>query len=369
MRARRAWVALALAGGLALAGCSAGDGDKADTAAHKGAAAEDRGTGAGRAAADQQGTEENAQSEQDGKAAGKTDGPAVKPGSGSTSDGGRSKPPPLRLHVIRTAELQVEVADVEKAIAQARRIAEARGGFVSEENSGFAAGATEDDDGDGDIDASVASSSLIVIRVPQEQYDATLTALARGGKVVSRETDAKDVTDEVVDVESRIASQRASVARVRALMERAERLTDVVALEGELGRRQADLESLLAQQSSLKNRTALSTITLDYREPRSNQVTEKKDDDPSVGDAVAGGWDALVATVRWTAIVIGAVLPFLLPLALGGAVWWSLRRRALRRGSAPEAGTGTDTGTDADTDTDTDTDAASAGRGAARGPA
>ncbi len=67
-------------------------------------------------------------------------------------------------------------------------------------------------------------------------------------------------------MESRIKSQRASVARVRELMDRADKLSDVVTLEGELSGRQAELEALLARQASLKDRTSLATITLSLSE-------------------------------------------------------------------------------------------------------
>ena len=67
-------------------------------------------------------------------------------------------------------------------------------------------------------------------------------------------------------MESRIKTQRASVARIRELMDQATKLSDVVTLEGELSSRQADLESLLAQQTSLKDRTSLATITLSLSE-------------------------------------------------------------------------------------------------------
>ena len=46
-------------------------------------------------------------------------------------------------------------------------------------------------------------------------YHVSSAALGEGGEVVSRRTSAEDVTEEVVDVESRLKSQRASVARQR----------------------------------------------------------------------------------------------------------------------------------------------------------
>ena len=110
-------------------------------------------------------------------------------------------------------------------------------------------------------------------------------------------------------MESRITTQRASVARIRELMDQATKLSDVVTLEGELSTRQADLESLLARQASLKDRTSLATITLSLSETPVEKAAE--DDDPGVVDALAGGWDAFVTMLRWIAGgASAAVLPF-----------------------------------------------------------
>ncbi|MEU6930983.1 DUF4349 domain-containing protein [Streptomyces sp. NPDC046374] len=232
-------------------------------------------------------------------------------------------------HVIRTAELYVEVEDAGKALASARRVTAGAGGHVENET-------TERID-----DTHV--TSRIVLRIPQERYDSVLAELAGAGKLLSRKADAKDVTGQVVDVDSRIATQRASVARVRALMDKATRLSDVVTLEGELSRRQADLESLLAQQAALKDRTTLATITLQLSEPESG-APAGDEDRPGFLDALGGGWDALVAALAWALVVLAAVTPWLALLALAYAVWrWVLRPRLPRRAKtepAPEPGPG-----------------------------
>lgn len=187
--------------------------------------------------------------------AGAAEAPARGAADGSSGSEQAAAPKaPAQQHVIRTASLSVEVADVTKAVATARRVTAGAEGRVENES-------TERID-DGHV------ASHLVLRVPQERYDTVLTELAGTGRLLGRKADAKDVTEQVVDVESRIATQRASVARVRALMQRAEKLADVVTLEGELSRRQSDLEALLAQQSSLKDRTSMATITL--------QLTEKQ---------------------------------------------------------------------------------------------
>ncbi|MGW2085258.1 DUF4349 domain-containing protein [Streptomyces sp. NPDC001880] len=237
-------------------------------------------------------------------------GKAEQGAGGAPSQQKKSDALPSASHVIRTATLSVEVKNVPEAAAVARSVAEGSGGLVANEE-------TERVDDTHDM-------SHLVLRVPQGEYDAVLKQLAGTGKLLSRTSSAKDVTDQVVDVESRIATQRASVARVRKLMEQAERLSDVVTLEGELSSRQASLESLLAQQASLKDRTSLATITLDLSEP---ETAAKDGDDPGFLDALAGGWHAFVTMLLWLAMAVGAAAPFLAALAVLVLLWRLLRRR------------------------------------------
>lgn len=223
-------------------------------------------------------------------------------------------------HVIRTASLSVEVKSVSRAAAAARTTVQGAGGLVANES-------TEQ------VDETRATSHL-VLRVPQESYDQVLRDLSGAGKLLSRTSTAKDVTDQVVDVDSRIATQRASVARVRKLMDRADKLADVVTLEGELSSRQAELESLLAQQASLKDRTSLATVTLDLTEPEA--VADEDDGGPGFLDALGGGWHAFVTGLRWLAMAIGASAPFLAVAAVLAVLWRVLRRRSRKEGPAGE---------------------------------
>ncbi|MFJ2024889.1 DUF4349 domain-containing protein [Streptomyces sp. NPDC087897] len=244
-------------------------------------------------------------------------GAAVSPADGKASGNKKVAKPGGASHVVRTATLSVEVRSVPKAVAAARTAAEGAGGLVASEN-------TER------LDDTYETSHL-VLRVPQERFGEVLRELSGSGKLLSRTSNAKDVTDQVVDVESRISTQRASVARVRELMDKAEKISDVVALEGELSSRQSDLESLLAQQASLKDRTSLATITLDLTPPDAPDE-DGEEEDPGFLDALGGGWDAFVTMLRWIAVAFGAAFPFLLTAALAVVVWRVLRkRRAARR--------------------------------------
>ncbi|MEU6512591.1 DUF4349 domain-containing protein [Streptomyces sp. NPDC046978] len=287
-----------LAAALALAGCSAGGGSGADSSA---------GDAKSGAVAAQQDGAAGAGAKDGGNAAG---GAAKGPGSTprlSTGD------------IIRTASLTVQVKDVPDALDRARTTVENAGGFVGNESTSR--------------DARGHERTRLVLRVPAGKYDEVLSSLQGAGKLLDRTARAEDVTDQVVDVESRIRSQRVSVARVRELMDRATRLSDVVALEGELSSREADLEALLARQASLKDRTSLATITLSLSETPVPKAA--KDDRPGFVDALAGGWHVFVTLLRWIALALGAALPFAVCVVLLALVWQRLVRPRLPRRPAP----------------------------------
>ncbi|MFI5659036.1 DUF4349 domain-containing protein [Streptomyces sp. NPDC051684] len=251
-------------------------------------------------------------------AGGGSRGDVSAPGGKSGSAGGQQTKKPAKLtgvHIIRTAHLSVRVKDVPDALDRARTAAENAGGMIGDE--------TTDRDGHG------RERSRVTLRVPQESYEEVLDELAGSGRLLERNVTAKDVTDQVVDVESRIKSQRASVARVRELMDRAEKLSDVVTLEGELGSRQSELEALLAQQDSLKDRTSLATITLRLTEAPPAAPAEDKD--PTLLDALSGGWNAFTTGMKWIGIALAAILPF--AAVLGTVAFLFLRFR--RHNSSP----------------------------------
>ncbi|MET8411383.1 DUF4349 domain-containing protein [Streptomyces sp. NPDC005195] len=301
-RTGRALAGVLLVSSLALAGC--GSGGDGDTTSMDKAASGDQKAGPGA----------------------KEAVPGAADSAASGAGGSRSAGAP-RLEtsgIIRTAFLTVQVKDVPKALDEARVTATGAGGFVGDE--------TTTRDGRGH------ERTRVVLRVPTDRYDQVLADLGGAGKILERTAKAQDVTDQVVDVESRIKSQRASVARVRGLMDRAARLSDVVALEGELSSRESDLEALLARQSSLKDRTSLATITLSLSETPVRKAAEKAGE-PGFVDALAGGWDAFVTTLRWIAMVLGAVLPFAVCAAVLVVLWLRFGRSRLprRQASAPAA--------------------------------
>jgi hypothetical protein len=221
----------------------------------------------------------------------------------------------VQRELVRTAQVSVEVRDATASSRQVRSAAARVNGFVTEEQSSDTGG-------------------LLVLRVPADALDRLIDDIAAVGRVVGRSSQVLDATEEVVDLDARVASQQASVARVRALLAEAVSIGDVVAIESELARREADLDSLTSRLEALRDRVALSTLTVDLRSPGVPPVG----DQPPAGfrDGLAAGWDGLRAAGTAAAAVIGFLLPFLPVVAmLVGIIW--LARRVVRTRRAPAA--------------------------------
>ncbi|CAN5626757.1 DUF4349 domain-containing protein [soil metagenome] len=257
-------------------------------------------------------------------------GPEKQAGS---RDGGQARPVQslVRLQadalsgrrVVRTAALTVQTEDPAAAARRAEELATGVGGYVADEKTTTEPGRR------------TYTVARLVLRVPPEELDGLLAGLQQLGRRVSQTRSADDITEEYVDVEQRLATQRASLQRVRTLLSRAEDLGDVVRLESELTERQADLESLEARLRVLGDKTELATVTATFEPPPAAVGPH-----PPAGDdrgffvGLREGWRAFTAAIAVSLTVLGAVLPF----AVVAAVLWvpaRLLARAVRRPRTP----------------------------------
>jgi len=183
-------------------------------------------------------------------------------------------------------------------------------------------------------DRGTVTRAHLVLRVPSDRFDETMTTLGGLATLRTSSRKAEDVTTQVIDVDARIAAQRAGVRRLRDLVSRAANLPALLAVERELTSRQGELESLLQQRAYLADRTSLATITVDITRHTTPSPATR-----STGGFVGGlqhGWHALVTLVVGLLVGVGAALPFVAVGAVVGIPVWLLVRR-FRRPREPEA--------------------------------
>ena len=209
-------------------------------------------------------------------------------------------------------------------------------------------------------DPETASGDL-VFKLPPEQVESFLGGLDPGiGRRTGMQGNTADVTKQLTDLDAQILTAETSVDRVRALLEAATTLQDVITLENELSTRETHLEQLRAQKANLDSQVAQATITIRLTTAPQEiaAAPEASKEDKGIMDAFRDGWKGFVALLRGIAIFVGYTAPFLVIGAIGGLLWWRISRRrpkAPRNRSAaplhppaPDAGPRTSTPDSAD---------------------
>jgi len=188
---------------------------------------------------------------------------------------------------------------------------------------------------DGDI-----STARLLLRIPVKDFDKAFTELQEVADLKSSNTGKEDVTTRVIDTKVRIRAQRLSLARVEELFDRAQSISDIIRIETQVSRRQADLESLERRLHYLNNQTSMSTITVNISLPPVEKKKEKQKEKPEVTgflDGLEAGWNALKSFSTDVATLTGRLLPFAgVLLVVGGPLWLLVRRFRGRGGDTPD---------------------------------
>jgi len=103
-------------------------------------------------------------------------------------------------------------------------------------------------------------SGFISLRVPAPRFEDALSLIENVGETLNRSVSAQDVTEEFLDVQGRLKALRTKEERLIDILEKAGSLSDVLAVENELARARAEIESFEGRLRYLNQRTELSTI-------------------------------------------------------------------------------------------------------------
>lgn len=150
----------------------------------------------------------------------------------------------LGRDIIFTADLTVGVDNVVTAGDEVARIVADNGGFLFGQQTS----------------SQGESLSRLTFRLPPDRFQATLEQLGGIGELRTQSVTSEDVTGRVVDLQSRITTNEASLERLRALIGDADNVEVLASVERQLLERETELELLRGQLRSVRDRVDLATI-------------------------------------------------------------------------------------------------------------
>ncbi len=104
----------------------------------------------------------------------------------------------------------------------------------------------------------------LTIRIPNQHFDSFISDISQGVKHFdTKEISQQDVTEEYVDVESRMRAKKKLEERYLQLLEKANKVSEMLEIEKELAEIREEIEAKEGQLRYLQNRVALSTIHIE----------------------------------------------------------------------------------------------------------
>jgi len=245
------------------------------------------------------------------------------PASGPDAGGSTGLPPAavpaavIGPRIIKTSTIRIAVPDgtFDDRFQDANQVAARHGGFVASSQSA----------------RSVHPTGTVVLRVPADQFEATLGELEGMGRVTGEEVSGQDVTAQYVDLQARLRNWEAQETVLLDLMSKSTSIDDSIKVQRSLQDVQLQIEQLRGQLRVLDDQTSYATITVSLRVAGA-PVTEPEG---TLSRAWHDATEGFVSVVAAVVVGLGYLAPFALVGLFGMIAWRAVRRRDERR-SAPE---------------------------------
>jgi hypothetical protein len=225
--------------------------------------------------------------------------------------------------IIRNAEITIEVPSTTDAQHQITSIAETHGGFIV---------TSEAKQRESNDPAQRTLDIKLVVRVPSNQFGRAFDEIKKlAGNTPSENVTSQDVTEDFIDLEARIKTQKALEVQFLEIMRQANKIADALEVQRQIAEVRTDIEKLEGRKRFLENRSSLSTINVNIQTPKPViTVTEtgfRQSLREAVSDSITLASDLVLFFARFLIMMAPVAVFVLLPSALMIRYLW---RRAKR---------------------------------------
>jgi Domain of unknown function (DUF4349) len=247
------------------------------------------------------------------------------------STGVQASPYQQNRMIIKNGEMTLLVADTDRAIDQATGVAVDSGGYIVSSKTWLQDG---------------FKYASLTMGIPSDQFEVAQRRLRGLALEVQNDTaSGQDVSQEYVDLQSRLTNLEATAARIREFLDKATKVADALEVNQQLSDVEGQIEQVKGRMQFLKDRSAFSTIALTLN-PLVPTPTPYPTPTPvawqpgktieAAGDTLGGLLRGLVDAVLWLGIVL---LPLAIPIVAVVAIAAYFRRRKGKKASPTAAST------------------------------
>jgi len=205
-------------------------------------------------------------------------------------------------HIIQTANVELETEDFDEVVSELRQLAPAADGYVESEM----------------LSQHGRRLFTIVLRIPAARFETILRHVESLADVRVSTQRAEDVTDRFYDIVGNLETRRIEEDRILALIDVAENISELLALEARLSNTRLSIQQYEAQLNNLAGLIAYSTITVTLHDTYEEEIIIAA---PTLGERIGGAFgDSVDGTVNalqgFVVFLAGAAIP----LAIFGVI-------------------------------------------------
>jgi len=160
----------------------------------------------------------------------------------------------------------------------------------------------------------------LTIRISSDTFEKLISALENGEEeVITKSIQARDVTEEYIDIETRLANKRDYLQRYKELLSKAITVKDIIAVEENIRNIQEEIESKEGRLKYLNDQISYSTLHVRlFKEKEYIYKSEPKDSFPErVKKSLATGWNSIIDFILWMITVWPYIVVVLILLITG----------------------------------------------------
>jgi hypothetical protein len=231
--------------------------------------------------------------------------PTAKKISLEETDKSQTAPTVMERKIIRNADLQLEANAPEETQQKISAIAESKGGFVIESTQSSS-----------NVKTTTRDTVTMTLRVPSAKFDEALGEIRQtASRVIVETVKGQDVTEEFIDIEARLKTQKALEEQFLEIMKRSNSVEDALNVQTEIARVRGEIEKVEGRKRFLENQAGLSTIKIKLQSPIAFS-TNSPGFFYQLKESVSNGFDAASSFILGLVTVLIALLPFFLFIVL-----------------------------------------------------
>ena len=206
--------------------------------------------------------------------------------------------------IIKDGKMGIGTQELEKAKQKVDSLVKANGGYYANE--------TLDN-------TETESIYTLSIRIPGDKFEKFIAQVESGEKeILNKSIQARDVTDQFIDLETRLANKKSYVIRYRDLLKQARNVKEILEIEEQIRALEEEIESTTGRLNYLSDQVNFSTLELTIVKEKEFKYSPSKRTGfwQELKQSLSKGWfgfvDLLIFLIKiWPLYIIVAVAVYL----------------------------------------------------------